>query len=310
MVFRKFISYILFLTKKFKLKGLILIVVSSINAFSDLLLLMTISKIIQTPDEQLFGFSQTVIFSFALAIKFIGQFSFNYFLISTMTKINLHVIGVVFKNICLQPSFLIYSLSEDEYKGLLSFQVNQLNQIVLVPFIRVMSDMFVLLVIVYYLFQLSFSIFISLTFITVLYIFYLKYTNLKIRLNSEIIYEEFKKIVFFTENYFNGKLDFTSLRKDYNFHREIENVFTAHQISSNFNVFLSSLKKVILECFIFSFLLLQMIIGSLELAELAILFFVLIRLIPVANNLNLFFSNLNLNKVTLFKVNNSVHGIF
>jgi hypothetical protein len=310
MVFRNFVRYIYFLIKKFKLRGFSLLLISIVNAFSDLLLLITISKILQSPVERIFGFTQTNIFLVALVIKFSGQLSFNYLLISTMTKINLYVISELFKNICTLPSLLIYSFNEDEYKGLTSFQVNQLNQIVLVPFIRVTSDIFVLFLVVYFLLQLSSSIFISLIFVIILYGIYLKYTNLKIRLNSEVIYEEFKGIVFFTENFFNGRLDFTSLVKRYNYENEIENIYTKHQFSTNINVFLSSLKKVVLELLVFGFLLLQMVFGNLELSELAILFFVLIRLIPIANNLNLFFSNLNLNKVTLFKVNNSVHGIF
>lgn len=310
MVFKKFIEYTSFIFKKFSLRISLLTILSSINAISDLIILISISKIIDNPDELLFGYSIKYIFGFGIFIKFIGQLTFSYFLKLTMTRINLFVISFLFNKICFLSPKVINGLNEDEYKGITSFQVNQLNQIVLLPFIRVVSDLFVLVVVIYFLTQLSFQLFLNLLCLILVYGIYLKYTNSKIRFNSEIIYNEFKSIIFFTENFFNGKLDFTSTKKNYDYQDEILKTFKAHQNSTNLNVMLSSLKKTVLEILIFGFLLIQLVSGSLELSELAVLFFVLIRLIPITNNANLFFSNVNLNKDVLLKVNNSIHGIF
>lgn len=310
MVLKKFIEYTSFIFKKFSLKISFLTILSSINAVSDLIILLSISKIIDNPEELLFGYSIKYIFGFGIFIKFIGQLTFSYYLKLTMTKINLFVISFLFNKICHLSPKVLSNLNEDEYKGITSFQVNQLNQIVLLPFIRVVSDLFVLIVVIYFLTQLSFELFLYLLGIVLIYGVYLKYTNSRIRFNAEIIYSEFKSIIFFTENFFNGKLDFTSIRKNYDYHNEILQTFGAHQNSTNLNVMLSSLKKTVLEILIFGFLLIQLVSGSLELSELAVLFFVLIRLIPITNNANLFFSNVNLNKDVLLKVNNSVHGVF
>ena len=310
MVIKKFIEYISFIFKNFKSRISLLTILSSINATSDLIILLSISKIIENPEELLFGYSIKYIFGLGILVKFIGQLAFGFYLKLTMTKINLFVITFLFNEICSLSPKVISNLNEDEYKGITSFQVNQLNQIVLLPFIRVISDLFVLLVVIYFLTQLSFDLFLYLLGLVLIYGIYLRWTNKKIRFNAEIIYNEFKSIIFFTENFFNGKLDFTSIKKDYSYETEVLKTFENHQNSTNLNVLLSSLKKTILEILIFGFLLIQLVSGSLELSELAVLFFVLIRLIPITNNANLFFSNINLNKDVLLKVNNSIHGVF
>jgi hypothetical protein len=310
MVFKKFLKYLSFIFFSFKGRSIFLVVLSSINAFSDLILLIALSKLIEFPGSDLFGLDVKIVFGSGIFLKFLGQLVFNIYIKGTMTKINLFVLKMIFKNFCNLPSSKVYVSNEDEFKGLASFQVNQLNQIVLLPFLRVLSDMFILVVVLYFLINLSFVVFLSLFLLLCLYAFFLLYVNNKIKFNSSKIYEEYKKIIYFSENFFNGKLDFTSFKNNYFYEFELNDVFKTHQVTSNTNVFLSALKKVVLEVLVFSFLLIQLLYGELNLSELATLFFVLIRIIPITNNLNLFFSNVNLNKDIVFKINNCVHGVF
>ena len=311
MVFKEFIKYLKFIIEHFKWSFIVLSSLSVITAIADLILLYSITKLVENPEavEKYTNLSYIKILLISILLRFIFYTLFMFLLKDIMTNINLKVLKQVFINISKLTNKRLFQLNPEELKGITSFQTNQINQIVVLPFIRMIPDFFLLIVMLYFLVNFPIDVILYFSGIIIFYLLFVYLTNKKIKHNSLLIFNQFRSIIFYTENFFNGKIDFKSI-DNYSYDKEVDLLYKSHQKRTNNSVFLGNYKRVVLELIMYSFLIFVIAFELISISQLAILFFVLVKLIPITNNANLFFNNASLNKDILIKVNKAIDGDF
>lgn len=187
----------------------------------------------------------------------------------------------------------VLDFDKKSFKNILTFQISQVVQLLINPFLKIFPDiLFLVIFLSYLIYLIPIKLLLIFGFIFLIYLSVLKWLNKRIKINSEVSFEAQNNINFFYENLFNGLKEFILIYKGL----EIFNL--VHSNSNNYisrltsNFFYSNFKRILLELMLFINIFLCLILIDNK-SDLLLIFGGFLRILPLINNLNLFITNKN-----------------